>query len=124
MKLINIIFVLMLIGCAPAVAEQPDPATTPLSAQVTPEDGMSKGDLWGMVVEQAFIIEALKGELIAYQESGADYGYVYEVQAGQSLWIIADEVLGDPYRWITIFTLNYWMGDPDLIYPQQMLLLP
>ncbi len=123
MKLIHIIFMVMLVGCGAAVANQPAPATNPENLA---KDGMDEVDLlWDLAAEQAFIIEALKGEIIALQESGGDYGYVYEVEAGQSLWIIADEVLGDPYRWITIYTLNnYWMDDPDLIYPRQILLLP
>lgn len=125
MKLIHIIFMVMLVGCGAAVANQPVPAANPENPFGT-KDGTDEAEiLWDLIAEQAFIIEALKGEIIALQESGGDYGYVYEVEAGQSLWIIADEVLGDPYRWITIYTLNnYWMDDPDLIYPRQILLLP
>ena len=116
MKLIHVIFMLLLVGCGAAVADQPTPAPT--------QGGMSEMDFWDIIADQALIIEALQGEIIALQESGGDYGYVYEVQPGQSLWIIADEVLGDPYRWMTIYTMNYWMGDPNMIYPRQVLLLP
>ena len=121
MKLIHIIFMLMLVGCGAAIADQPSPSAT----QAPVESDMSVEDFWDVIAEQAFMIEALQGEIIALQEGGGDYGYIYEVEAGQSLWIIADEVLGDPYRWITIYTMNnYWMDDPDLIYPRQILLLP
>ncbi len=117
-----IIVAFLLLGCATAVADKPAPIEQPFQ---DPAISSEVDLLWDLAAEQAFIIEALRGEIIALQESGGDYGYVYEVEAGQSLWIIADEVLGDPYRWITIYTLNnYWMDDPDLIYPRQILLLP
>ena len=122
MKLIYVIFMLLLVGCGATAASQPTSPIAPASAGVPA--GGNEAELWAMVIEQAFIIEALQAEIIALQEGGGDYGYIYEVQSGQSLWKIADEVLGDPYRWITIFTMNYWMDDPDLIYPRQVLLLP
>lgn len=121
MKLIHIIAMLLLIGCASIAADRPAPAGSPSPPVGGP---MNDADLVAMVVEQAFIIEALHGEIAALQEGGADYGYVYEVQEGESLWMIADDVLGDPYKWMTIYTMNYWMGDPDMIYPFQVLILP
>ena len=119
MKLIHIIFVLVLVGCASAVADQQVSVSDPVDIEVTNEL-----EFWDIIAEQALIIEALQAEIIALQEDGANYGYVYEVQEGESLWLIADSVLGDPYRWITIYTMNYWMDNPDLIYPRQVLLLP
>jgi len=112
-------FALLVLSCATAVAEKP--ASTGQPNQVAESND---AELWDTIIEQAFIIEALQGEIIALQEGGADYGYVYIVKEGQTLWMIADEVLGDPYQWITIFTMNYWMGDPNLIYPYQALLMP
>ncbi len=121
MRTFHIFALLLLVGCASVAADRPAPAATPLSSEVNTDES----ELWDMVVEQALMIEALQGELIAYQEAGADYGYVYEVEAGQSLWMIAEEVLGDPYRWNTIYTINHaWLDDPNLIYPFQVLILP
>ena len=74
---------------------------------------------------QALIIEALQGEIIALQEGGAEYGYTYTVEAGQSLWMIADNILGDPYMWVAIYSTNcFLMDNPDMIYPHQVLILP
>jgi len=121
MRTLQIFALLLLVGCASVAADRPAPALFPASAEIE----MTDVELLDMVVEQALMIEALQGELIAYQETGADYGYVYEVEAGQSLWMIAGEVLGDPYKWMTIYTMNHaWLEDPDLIYPYQVLLLP
>ncbi len=121
MRTLQIFALLLLVGCAAVAADRPAPNATPPSSEAT----MDESELMDMVVEQALMIEALQGELIAYQEAGADYGYVYEVEAGQSLWMIAEEVLGDPYRWNTIYTMNQaWLADPDLIYPFQVLILP
>ena len=134
MKLIYFVLILTLVGCGAVVADQPIPASPPAIAPTTAlanAGASADNELWTMIVDQAFIIEArgfiieaLQAEIIALKDDGADYGYVYEVKSGQSLWIIADEVLGDPYKWVTIHTMNYWMGDPDMIYPSQMLLLP
>ena len=121
MKLIYIVFAFVLAGCASVNADRPtDTGSPPQATEANAQDG----DLMAIIVEQAFMIEALQGEIIALQEGGADYGFVYEVEPGQSLWMIADDVLGDPYKWMTIYTMNYWMRDPDLIYPFQVLILP
>ncbi len=115
MKLFNLLLIILLVGCASVAADRPAPPAA---------SGMNEYELMTMVVDQALMIEALQGELIALQEGGADYGFVYEVEEGQSLWMIADNILGDPYKWMTIYTMNPWMGDPDLIYPYQVLILP
>jgi len=121
MRTLQIFALLLLVGCASVAADRPAPAASPLTQAGS---GTGEAELLAMVVEQAMMIEALQGELLAYQESGSNYGYVYEVQEGQSLWMIADNILGDPYKWMTIYTMNPWMGDPDLIYPYQVLILP
>jgi nucleoid-associated protein YgaU len=120
MKFIHIIILIVLVGCASGVADQPIRTTTPLNSGV----GANEVDLFEMIAEQAFMIEALQAEIIALQEGDINYGYTYEVQEGQSLWLIAGDVLGDPYKWVAIYTMNYWMDDPNLIYPYQILLLP
>ncbi len=121
MKLFNLLLIILLVGCASVAADRPAPAGSP--SPFTASD-MNEDGLMAIIVEQALMIEALQGEIIALQEGGADYGYVFEVEEGQSLWSIADNILGDPYKWITIYTMNPWMGDPNLIYPYQVLILP
>lgn len=121
MRALQILALFLLVGCASVAADRPAPAATPLSSQ----GSMDEVGYMDMIAEQALMIEALQGELIAYQVAGTDYGYVYEVEDGQSLWMIAEEVFGDPYRWNTIYTMNQvWLDDPDLIYPFQVLILP
>ncbi|MCB6610158.1 LysM peptidoglycan-binding domain-containing protein [[Clostridium] symbiosum] len=49
----------------------------------------------------------------------------YTVQGGDSLWKIAKKTLGDGSRWSEIYNLNTdKIGNPDLIYPGQVLTLP
>ena len=50
----------------------------------------------------------------------------YQVQVGDSLWLIADQELGDPYLWSEIYRLNQDLigADPNLILPNQSLILP
>lgn len=50
----------------------------------------------------------------------------YVVQSGDSLWCIAEEQLGDPYRWTEIYELNHAVigADPNLIEPGMVLVLP
>jgi len=110
-----------LIGCA-SMAGSSSSSHNATVSQAQPQG--TEMALMNVIVEQAFMIEALQGEIAALQEGGAKYGYVYAVRQGESLWRIAEEVLGDPYKWMTIYTMNVWMGDPDLIYPHQILVLP
>lgn len=140
MKLICSILMLVLVGCANVVADQPvgEPqAETPFAAVVETEAVIAESQdaeesarwqmmqLLDLLATQEVMIEALYGELVAYQEGGGDYGYIYEVKPGQSLWLIADEIYGDPYRWITIYSMSCdFMGNPDLIYPGQILIIP
>ncbi len=147
MRILQIFALFLLVGCATVAADRPASATTPLSSEVSLDENvlmdmvveqalmiealqgelialLDENVLMDMVFEQALMIEALQGELLAYQENDADYGYVYEVEAGQSLWMIADNILGNPYKWVTIYTMNPWVVDPNLIYPYQVLILP
>lgn len=49
----------------------------------------------------------------------------YTVLSGDSLWKIAKKTLGDGSRWSEIYNLNTdKIGNPDLIYPGQVLTLP
>jgi len=47
---------------------------------------------------------------------------IYTVERGDYLWKISgkQEIYGDPYQWIRIYTFNRdQISDPDLIYPDQ-----
>ncbi len=47
----------------------------------------------------------------------------YTVLQGDSLWIIAQKVYGDPYKWVNIAQKNN-IPNPDLIYPATNLIIP
>ena len=49
----------------------------------------------------------------------------YEIRDGDTLSAIAGEVYGDPARWLTIYDANRGrIRDPDLIFPDQELVIP
>jgi hypothetical protein len=62
----------------------------------------------------------------------AEEGSYLVVEPGQTLWGIAEETVGDPYRWPEFFELNVgveqpdgrWLRKPDLIRPGWRLKLP
>lgn len=61
----------------------------------------------------------------AAQETTPDSTVIREVRRGDTLWDLARECLGDPYRWPEIYALNRGIvADPDLIYPRESLHLP
>lgn len=49
---------------------------------------------------------------------------VYTVRQGDSLWGVAEQILGNPYLWPQIWELNPYIGDPAWIYPGDPLVLP
>ncbi|MCL2423557.1 MAG: LysM peptidoglycan-binding domain-containing protein [Micrococcales bacterium] len=53
-----------------------------------------------------------------------DYGYMVEVQPGDSLWKIAEQYLGDGARWPEIYAANPWIDDPNLIHPGEFVTIP
>ena len=75
----------------------------------------------------SFLIEAvfgqlieLKAEFVAIQIKNNQVFYI--VKKGDSLWLIAENELNDPFKWVQISDLNE-LDDPDLIYPHQELRL-
>ncbi|GEM_PF-5084812 len=49
----------------------------------------------------------------------------YQVESGDSLWKIAEEVYGDGSQWTKIYEANQnIIDDPNLIYPNQNLVIP
>ncbi|MBW3642912.1 MAG: LysM peptidoglycan-binding domain-containing protein [Actinobacteria bacterium] len=64
--------------------------------------------------------------------AGAEDGGYLVVQPGATLWDIAEETVGDPFRWPELFQLNVgveqpdgrWLRKPDLIRPGWRLKLP
>ena len=55
------------------------------------------------------------------------YPRVYEVEEGDSLWIIASkkQIYDNPYKWLEIFYANRdKIEDPDIIYPGIVLRIP
>lgn len=49
--------------------------------------------------------------------------YRYVVQPGDTLWKISKIFLNEPWRWRELLGLNPQIGDPDLIYPGDVLAL-
>ena len=48
----------------------------------------------------------------------------HTVRAGDTLWAIARQYLGDPFRWPEIYRLNQTtVQDPNLIYPDQLIVI-
>jgi nucleoid-associated protein YgaU len=65
------------------------------------------------------------GQRIAVHLSKEGSGAIdYHVSRGESLWLIADRIYGDPMQWRRIHRENaISVADPDLIYPGQVILL-
>ncbi|WP_112481084.1 LysM peptidoglycan-binding domain-containing protein [Vibrio variabilis] len=48
---------------------------------------------------------------------------VYQVKQGDTLWGISSLYLNSPWRWTELWNHNQHIGDPDLIYPGDKLML-
>lgn len=66
------------------------------------------------------------GVSIDHGDNAATTAEKYTIVRGDSLWKIAEQELGDAYRWTEIYELNRSTvgSNPDLIYPDVSLRLP
>src|SRR6516162_7208260 len=66
-----------------------------------------------------------EGVELASSVKPASPAQVYVVQAGDSLWSIAQRFYGNPHMWADIYHANQsQIHDPNLIYPGQKLTIP
>lgn len=55
----------------------------------------------------------------------APEGYrVYVIQSGDTLWSVAERLLGDPYLWPQLWEQNKYIQDAEWIYPGDPLIVP
>lgn len=113
-----ILLTVFLVGCAGNI---PTPEIEGLKTEI--EFLKAEVDsLWYYSEVQGFLIEAVYGELVEFRELILPGGGMYEVKPGDTLWGVAESELGDGWRWIEIYVLNYWsINKPDLIFPGQIL---
>lgn len=74
------------------------------------------------------LIPALLAVLVAFPvaaqvELNPNHPETYTVRRGDTLWGIAGRFLRDPWRWSQIWDANREIGDPNLIYPGDVLSL-
>ena len=48
----------------------------------------------------------------------------YDIVRYDNLWNIAEDYLGDGFAWESIWELNQYIKNPDLIYPDDILIIP
>ncbi|MEM7325156.1 MAG: LysM peptidoglycan-binding domain-containing protein [Actinomycetota bacterium] len=82
------------------------------------------------------LIEAIKPFALVYEGptgvTPGEHQVPYQVVAGDTLWDIAERHLGDPFRWPEIFensngltqSFGRVISDPNLIWPDSIVLLP
>jgi len=60
---------------------------------------------------------------ISVQETASTGERTYVVQAGDSLWAIAEELYGEPWYWPSLWSYNPQITNPHLIFPGDLLYL-
>lgn len=71
-----------------------------------------------MVILSATTFVAHAAELLK-----KDYPERYIIKKGDTLWDISAKYLHDPWRWKEIWQVNEYIKNPDLIYPDDVLIL-
>ena len=72
-------------------------------------------------VSSALILSAS----VAGAQQGTESSRVHEVRTGDTLWDLANQYLGNPFRWPEIYSINRpQVLDPDLIFPRETILIP
>lgn len=95
---------------------------------------VSQGEPTAQPTEQSEVTSTPTATLTPTSETGEEVdsaddsaipeaGSEYTVQQGDSLWKIADEVYGDPYRWVDIAKAND-LANPDVIHAGNVFTLP
>ncbi len=124
---------------AAVAAEQSDSTSTEVAedAEVSEDAEAAPAEEAGREIPASSpLIEAIKPFALVYEgPTGAtpvgDH-VPYQVVAGDNLWDIAERHLGDPFRWPEIFensndltqTFGRTISDPNLIWPDSVVLLP
>lgn len=88
-----------------------------------------------MEIRKLLSIVILTGTLIVYftpvsdvladgNGQGEDSGTEYTIKKGDTLWDISKEYLKNPFLWPNIWGENSYIKNPDLIYPENKLVIP
>ncbi len=83
--------------------------------------------LWrGIFLFISFILYFITdGEMLAEElRHAGDEERIYIIKKGDTLWDISGEYLKNPFLWPDIWRENKYINNPDLIYPDNRLIIP